>query len=134
MMRAASLSALIAAAVLVGCGSKAPSPAPGPASDLQAADAFLGRLREHCGQAFAGSLEVNEPADPADPFATQALVMHVRECGADELRIPFHVGTDRSRTWVLTRTASGLRSAISAAMASASASGFSETRVARPIS
>lgn len=109
MMRAASLSALIAAAVLVGCGSKAPSPAPGPASDLQAADAFLGRLREHCGQAFAGSLEVNEPADPADPFATQALVMHVRECGADELRIPFHVGTDRSRTWVLTRTASGLR-------------------------
>jgi pimeloyl-ACP methyl ester carboxylesterase len=110
MMRAASLSALIAAALLTGCGARdASGPAPGPASGLQAADAFLSRLREHCGQAFAGTLEVNEPADPADPFATQALVMHVRECGADELRIPFHVGTDRSRTWVLTRTASGLR-------------------------
>ena len=35
--------------------------------------------------------------------------MHVRECSANELRIPFHVGSDRSRTWVVTRTASGLR-------------------------
>ena len=37
------------------------------------------------------------------------LVMHVRECSADELRIPFHVGDDRSRTWVITRTSGGLR-------------------------
>jgi hypothetical protein len=38
-----------------------------------------------------------------------ALVMHVRTCTRDTLRIPFHVGADRSRTWVVTRTATGLR-------------------------
>ena len=37
--------------------------------------------------------------------------MHVRGCEAPAqgLRIPFHVGEDHSRTWVLTRTADGLR-------------------------
>ena len=35
--------------------------------------------------------------------------MHVRDCGADEIRIPFHVGEDRSRAWVVTRTVTGLR-------------------------
>jgi hypothetical protein len=35
--------------------------------------------------------------------------MHVRSCSDDEIRIPFHVGEDRSRTWVITRTAGGLR-------------------------
>lgn len=35
--------------------------------------------------------------------------MHVRECSDSELRIPFHVGDDRSRTWVLTRRVGGLR-------------------------
>jgi hypothetical protein len=29
--------------------------------------------------------------------------MHVRSCYADQVRIPFVVGDDRSRTWVLTR-------------------------------
>ena len=35
--------------------------------------------------------------------------MHVRSCDMAEIRIPFHVGEDRSRTWVLTPTATGLR-------------------------
>jgi len=35
--------------------------------------------------------------------------MHVRECSANEIRVPFHVGEDRSRTWVVTHTGSGLR-------------------------
>ena len=36
------------------------------------------------------------------------MVMHVRECSGDEIRIPFHIGEDRSRTWVITRDDSGL--------------------------
>ena len=49
-------------------------------------------------------------ADRADAaMAGQRLVMHVADCTPDRIRIPFHVGTDRSRTWVVTRTASGLR-------------------------
>ena len=39
----------------------------------------------------------------------QRLVMHVRDCSADEVRIPFWVGEDHSRTWVVTRTETGLR-------------------------
>jgi hypothetical protein len=34
--------------------------------------------------------------------------MHVRHCSPNEIRIPFYVGDDRSRTWVITRTAQGL--------------------------
>ena len=39
----------------------------------------------------------------------KALVMHVRECSPGEIKVPFHVGDDHSRTWVITRTDTGLR-------------------------
>jgi len=35
--------------------------------------------------------------------------MEVRSCTEEEIRIPFHVGEDRSRTWVLSRSDSGFR-------------------------
>jgi hypothetical protein len=78
------------------------------------ADAFLARIAEHCGQAFEGRIIANTPPageDPPadDPFVGKRLVMHVRECSDDELKVPFHVGDDRSRTWVLTRTETGVR-------------------------
>lgn len=48
--------------------------------------------------------------DPADAsFAGRKLVMHVRQCSDREIRIAFHVGEDRSRTWVISRPASRLR-------------------------
>jgi hypothetical protein len=54
---------------------------------------------------------IDSQADSA--FAASVLVMHVRECSADEIKVPFHVERDgewdRSRTWVITRTADGLR-------------------------
>lgn len=69
---------------------------------------FWGRLQALCGQAFEGRVvEGTAPSDAA--LAEQRLVMHVSRCGPDEIRIPFHVGPNRSRTWVLTRTAAGLR-------------------------
>lgn len=76
------------------------------------ADQFLATLASHCGQAFAGRVVANQPASTTpDAFEGKALVMHVRGCEAptQELRVPFHVGDDHSRTWVLTRTADGLR-------------------------
>ena len=73
------------------------------------ADDFLARIRQHCGQAFAGRVIANQPPAVKDDFAGQPLVLHVRECGDGEVKIPFHVGANRSRTWVLTRTATGLR-------------------------
>jgi hypothetical protein len=89
---------------LVGCVT-------GPASvrDEKAADGFLREIARHCGQAFAGRVVVDTAETPNSPFAGKTLVMHVRECREGEIRIPFHVGDDRSRTWVLTRTATGLR-------------------------
>lgn len=87
----------------------------GPASreaeaSVPPVDDFLARLGTLCGQAHAGRIVANQPASATpDPFDGKALVMHVRECGATTWRIPFHVGEDRSRTWVLTRTESGLR-------------------------
>ncbi|MGE3251521.1 MAG: hypothetical protein AB7J28_10060 [Hyphomonadaceae bacterium] len=72
-------------------------------------DAFFARIAALCGQAFEGEVTANTPAPADDPFVGARLVMHVRECGAEEIRIPFHVGEDRSRTWVLTRTGAGLR-------------------------
>lgn len=91
-----------------------PEPLPPPAMDdagitAAPADAFMAAIARHCGQAFAGKVVVDEPASADNPFAGKALVMHVRECGPDVLRVPFHVGDDHSRTWVLTRTPGGLR-------------------------
>lgn len=71
-----------------------------------AQDAFLARLTSLCGKAFEGRLVAgnSDDADMGGPF-----VMHIAKCTPGEVRIPFHVGEDRSRTWVITRTAAGLR-------------------------
>lgn len=90
----------LAAFLLAGCATNGAAPA-------DPADAFMTRLSAHCGKAYEGRVVTNDPADAA--FAGQRLVMHVRECRAGEVRIPFHVGDDRSRTWIVTRTAEGLR-------------------------
>ena len=92
-----SLSAM-AVLMLAGCAT---TPVP------TAADQWFGRLSELCGQAFEGRVVSTDSADAS--FAGQKLVMHVRQCTESEIRIPFHVGADRSRTWVISRTASGLR-------------------------
>lgn len=101
--------------LLAGFGGERPA-ASAPAADAGApaaapstADAFMTRIAQHCGQAFAGRVVVNNPPSPNDAFAGKELIMHVRECKEGELKVPFHVGDDRSRTWVLTRTATGVR-------------------------
>jgi len=68
---------------------------------------FFDRLRSLCGQAFEGRVVTNEEADRE--MAAARLVAQVRSCSDSELRIPFHVGNDDGRTWVVTRTAAGLR-------------------------
>jgi hypothetical protein len=99
------------AAALAACAGAPVDRAPAP-SVAEPADAFLARIARHCGQAFAGRVVADRPAPTGDdPFAGKALVMHVRGCEdpARRIEIPFHVGDDRSRTWILTRTTDGLR-------------------------
>lgn len=83
---------------------------PAPPASAQAPDprtAFWNGLQSLCGRAFAGAVVEGSAADSA--FRRAELRMHVRQCSADTIRIPFHVGDNRSRTWVLTRTPGGLR-------------------------
>src|SRR5690606_13217849 len=121
--------ALSAAVGVSACKVEVELPAPDPAAQADRAtvtmenappdtgrqapaDAFLAALAMHCGQAFEGRIAANRPASSEpDAFAGKRMVMHVRGCEdpARELRVPFHVGDDHSRTWVLTRTADGLR-------------------------
>jgi hypothetical protein len=70
-------------------------------------DLFWERLRVLCGRAFAGRVVTTDAAD--SDMAGSRLVMHVASCTPNTIRIPFHVGADRSRTWVMSRNASGLR-------------------------
>ena len=70
-------------------------------------DAFFARLTELCGQTFSGRVAADDLNDPN--FAGKPLIMQVRDCSDTEIRIPFAVGEDRSRTWVITRTGAGLR-------------------------
>lgn len=70
-------------------------------------DQFFANLRALCGQSFEGRVVTTDAADAS--FASQRLVMQVRECSDDEIRVPFHVGENRSRTWVITPTGAGLR-------------------------
>lgn len=87
-------------ALLCGCATSAADPSP--------QDVFFDRLASLCGRAFEGRI-ASPPAEADSAVAGKRLVMHVRECEANEIRIPFHVGEDRSRTWVVTRTDGGLR-------------------------
>jgi hypothetical protein len=72
-------------------------------------EAFWRALTAMCGQAHEGRVTLSAGSAGDDAFASQTLVMHVRECGPHEIRVPFYVGEDRSREWVFTRTVSGLR-------------------------
>lgn len=98
------MKALILAALIAPLGLAACATAPEPAHPQ---DAFLARLNALCGQRFEGRVVSTDAAD-AD-FRSNRLVMHVRDCAADEVGIPFAVGEDRSRRWIVTRTDTGLR-------------------------
>ncbi len=85
-------------------GRTVPAAPSGDASTSTTSLAFLENLRAHCGKAYEGQLVNPQASDTA--MQGKRLVMHVRGCG-DTVRVPFHVGDDRSRTWVFTRTANG---------------------------
>lgn len=76
-----------------------------PLVSIPSHDAFFDNIAKHCGKAFKGQVVFDN--DPSPTFA-QPLVMHVRNCNASQLQVPFHVGDDASRTWIISKTGSGL--------------------------
>ncbi len=73
-------------------------------TEASAQDQFFAHLTALCGRAFRGEATLTS----SDGFDGE-MIMHVRRCEADEIQIPLHIGENRSRTWIVTRTAEGLR-------------------------
>ena len=63
-------------------------------------ETFWNTLKTHCGKAYEGSLVLPEEDEA---FGGKKLVMHVRACDTNEIKIPFYVGDDKSRTWIITK-------------------------------
>lgn len=78
---------------------------PAHAAAATPADAFFERLKSLCGQSFRGQVAVGDAVD--DSFRKAQMVMTVARCDEREIRIPFWVGEDHSRTWVITRLDDG---------------------------
>lgn len=97
----------VSAAILGLSACSAPETAPATPAEATTQDQFFANLTALCGQRFEGKV-VTTDAQDAD-FASSRLLMHVRDCSDEEIRIPFWVGEDKSRTWVITRTETGLR-------------------------
>ena len=90
--------------LLLGCESKETE---SDAVEPAASEMFWASLQELCGQAFEGTIVESVPADTS--LTGKTLTMHVRSCEDAVIRIPFFVGDDRSRTWVISKTETGLR-------------------------
>jgi len=99
------------ALALSACSSE---PEPENSDDVSSAaveqssqEVFFESLAALCGNGYDGSLVSSDEAD-AD-LAGKPMQMKVGPCSETEIRVPFHVGDDRSRTWVITKTEAGLR-------------------------
>jgi hypothetical protein len=118
--------ALIVALIVPACNGEAPSlragsaggaGEPGEAGEARTVapsttavpeqDAFWAALQAHCGNAYAGRVS-DATAHYRGSLAGDA-VMHVMECSDERIHIPFHLGENRSRNWILTRVDGTIR-------------------------
>lgn len=95
-----ALTSTFTALALAACAST-------PLTPSSSQDAFFAELSGHCGQGYEGKLVSSDAVD-AD-MADAVMQMKVGPCSETEIRIPFHVDDNHSRTWVITRTETGLR-------------------------
>jgi hypothetical protein len=91
-------SIVIAAAALAGCATT-------PVQSPQ--DQFFASLSSHCGHSLHGRLVTNDTQDAA--LIGKPVVGRFAACTASEVRIFTAFGDDTSRTWVISRTSTGLR-------------------------
>ncbi|WP_037316452.1 hypothetical protein [Salegentibacter sp. Hel_I_6] len=60
---------------------------------------FWSNLQNHCRKTYEGTITEGMGNDD---FDGKKLIMHVRSCEENEIKIPFFVGENKSRTWILT--------------------------------
>lgn len=73
---------------------------------LSAQDKFFNNMSGMCGKSFSGYSTF--PKDPEHDFAGKLLVAKFISCEKNQIRIKFDVGSDQSRTWVITKSSKGL--------------------------
>jgi hypothetical protein len=99
--------ALILAVLITACNSNSEQK---PTTDnvvmVSAESDFFKSLSEHCGNTYYG--ESVFPDDPEHELYGAELKMTIASCTENELRIPFQVNEDQSRTWILTLSDEGL--------------------------
>lgn len=66
--------------------------------------AFFKNLAAQCGSIYEGYSSFPEEGS----FAGRLLRAEIAECSDDEIRVPFAVGDDHSRTWIITSSERGL--------------------------
>jgi hypothetical protein len=76
-------------------------------SRVENPELYFSRIKSLCGARYEG--ESVFPEDPGDGFRDKLLVAVIQTCDTDEIRIPFIVGDDHSRTWILKKTGQGLQ-------------------------
>ena len=98
-MRAlATFSFATLSALAIGCTPADPDPQ----------QVFFDTLAEHCGNAYEGEVVKGNP-ETDQTWMNSRIVIEIRECQDDRIRVPLHVGENHSRTWVFTQTSSGLQ-------------------------
>lgn len=100
-MKIKYLSPLALGLIISGCVTSNVADDPDPQA------LFMAQLTSLCGQSFQGRVISEDEAD-AD-WRSETLTIHVRDCADDRVAIPLHVGDNRSRTWIISRTDTGLR-------------------------
>lgn len=67
-------------------------------------EAFFENMKALCGESYPGFIPEGMPSRG---FSGE-MVAHFGPCDENQIRIPFHVGEDESRTWILTMEEEGL--------------------------
>jgi hypothetical protein len=78
-----------------------------PVRAEQTAHLFFDKLASLCGNRYVGLMTF--PTDGQDSFKGKELLAEIKQCDERQIRIPFAVGDDTSRTWVFTKTEVGTR-------------------------
>lgn len=94
----------VALAAIVACNPRSQ----GTVEESNEQAQFFQALQSQCGATYTGSTEFASSQDPNDPFVSNPLKIHIRDCSEQQIRIPFYVGADSSRTWILTLNEAGL--------------------------
>ena len=68
-------------------------------------ESFWNALTEQCTHIFTG--QSSYPDNPEDSFYGKKLVANFSNCTDTQIQVPFHVGDNKSRTWIFTKLDNG---------------------------